>query len=99
MLYAMIGEDVPDSLDARMKARPSHLARLEALRDEGRLILAGPMPSIDSPDPGPAGFSGTLMVAEFESLAAAEQWFKEDPYVTQGVFARTSVRPFKKVLP
>lgn len=99
MLYAMIGEDVPGSLEARLKARPAHLARLEALRDEGRLILAGPMPAIDSPDPGPAGFTGTLMVAEFESLAAAEQWFADDPYVMQGVFARTSVRPFKKVLP
>ncbi|MBS0544660.1 MAG: YciI family protein [Proteobacteria bacterium] len=99
MLYAMIGEDVPGSLDARMRARPAHLARLEALRDEGRLVLAGPMPAIDSPDPGPAGFSGTLMVAEFESLASAEQWFAEDPYVTQGVFARTSVKPFRKALP
>jgi len=99
MLYAMIGDDVPGSLEARLKARPAHLARLEALRNEGRLILAGPMPAIDSPDPGPAGFTGTLMVAEFESLAAAEQWFADDPYVMQGVFARTSVRPFKKVLP
>lgn len=99
MLYAMIGEDVPGSLEARLRARPGHLARLEALRDAGRLVLAGPMPAIDSPDPGPAGFSGTLMVAEFESLAAAEKWFAEDPYVTQGVFARTSVKPFKKVLP
>ncbi|TAH46716.1 MAG: YciI family protein [Betaproteobacteria bacterium] len=99
MLYAMIGDDVPGSLEARLKARPAHLARLEALRNEGRLILAGPMPATDSPDPGPAGFTGTLMVAEFESLAAAEQWFADDPYVMQGVFARTSVRPFKKVLP
>jgi uncharacterized protein len=99
MYYAMIGEDLPGSLESRLRARPAHLARLEALRDEGRLLLAGPMPAIDSPDPGPAGFTGTLMVAEFDSLAAAEQWFAGDPYVQQGVFARTTVKPFKKVLP
>lgn len=99
MFYALIGEDAPGSLDARMAARPAHLARLEALRDEGRLLLAGPMPAIDSPDPGPAGFAGSLVVAEFPSQAEAESWLAADPYVAQGVFARTSVRPFKKVLP
>lgn len=99
MFYALIGEDAPGSLDARMAARPAHLARLEALRDEGRLLLAGPMPAIDSPDPGPAGFAGSLVVAEFPSQGEAESWLAADPYVTQGVFARTTVRPFKKVLP
>lgn len=99
MYYAIIGEDVPGSLEARLQARPAHLARLAALRDDGRLLLAGPLPAIDSPDPGPAGFTGTLMVAEFDSLAAAELWLAEDPYVQQGVFARTTVKPFKKVLP
>jgi hypothetical protein len=82
-----------------MAARPAHVARLEALRDEGRLFAAGPMPAIDSPDPGPAGFFGSLVIAEFASQTAAEQWLADDPYVTQGVFARTSVRPYKKVLP
>lgn len=99
MLYALIGEDRPDSLDTRMAARPAHVARLEALRDEGRLVIAGPMPAIDSPDPGPAGFAGSLVVAEFPSQAEAEAWLAEDPYVVEGVFARTTVRPFKKVLP
>jgi uncharacterized protein YciI len=99
MFYALIGEDAPGTLDARMAARPAHLARLEALRDQGRLLLAGPMPAIDSPDPGPAGFAGSLVVAEFASQAEAERWLAEDPYVKQGVFARTVVRPFKKVLP
>lgn len=99
MLYALIGEDVPDSLDKRAAARPAHLARLKQLQDEGRLLLAGPFPAIDAPDPGPAGFTGTLVVAEFPSQAQAEAWLSEDPYVNQGVFARTSVRPFRKVLP
>lgn len=99
MLYALIGEDRPDSLDTRMAARPAHVARLEALRDEGRLVMAGPMPAIDSPDPGPAGFAGSLVVAEFPSQAEAEAWLAADPYVVEGVFARTTVRPFKKVLP
>jgi uncharacterized protein YciI len=99
MLYVLIGEDAPGTLEARMAARPAHLARLEALRDEGRLLIAGPMPSIDSPDPGPAGFFGSLVVAEFPSLDAAERWLAADPYVEQGVFARTTVRPYKKVLP
>ncbi|MDO9598184.1 MAG: YciI family protein [Azoarcus sp.] len=99
MFYAMIGEDAPGSLEKRMEVRPAHLARLEKLRDEGRLLLGGPMPAIDSPDPGPAGFAGSLVVAEFASLAEAEQWLAEDPYVTVGVFERTTVRPFRKVLP
>ena len=99
MYYALIGEDAPGTLDARLAARPAHVARLEALRDEGRLLLAGPMPAIDSPDPGPAGFTGSLIVAEFDSLVSAEAWAQDDPYVRQGVFARTTVRPFRKTLP
>ncbi len=99
MLYALMGEDTPDSLDKRLAARPAHLARLQALADAGRLLLAGPMPAIDSPDPGPAGFLGSLIVAEFASQAEAEAWMAQDPYVTDGVFARTVVRPFKRVLP
>ncbi|NMG45605.1 YciI family protein [Aromatoleum toluvorans] len=99
MLYVLMGEDAPGKLDARMAVRPAHLARLEALRDEGRLLVAGPMPAIDSPDPGPAGFFGSLVIAEFASQADAETWLAADPYVINGVFARTSVRPYKKVLP
>lgn len=99
MFYALIGEDASDSLAQRMAVRPAHLARLEALRDAGRLLLAGPMPAIDSPDPGPAGFAGSLVVAEFASQAEAEAWLAADPYVEHGVFASTTVRPFKKVLP
>ncbi|MBD5804209.1 YciI-like protein [Azoarcus sp. Aa7] len=99
MLYVLTGEDAPGKLDARMSVRPAHLARLEALRDEGRLVVAGPMPAIDSPDPGPAGFFGSLVIAEFPSRADAEAWLATDPYVTNGVFARTSVHPYKKVLP
>lgn len=99
MYYALIGEDAPGTLAARLAARPAHVARLEALRDQGRLLLAGPMPAIDSPDPGPAGFTGSLIVAEFDSLASAEAWAQDDPYVRQGVFARTTVRPFRKTLP
>ncbi len=99
MFYALIGEDAPGTLETRLAVRAEHLARLEALRDEGRLLLAGPMPAIDAPDPGPAGFAGSLVVAEFDSLASAEHWLAEDPYARQGVFARTTVRPFRKVLP
>lgn len=99
MLYAVIGEDAPGSLDARLAARPAHVARLEALRAEGRLLLAGPFPAIDSPDPGPAGFSGSLIVAEFESLEAATAWAEADPYRAAGVYARVTVRPFRKALP
>lgn len=99
MLYALIGEDTPDSLDKRLAARPTHIERLKALQAEGRLVLAGPFPAIDSPDPGPAGFTGSLIVADFPSLSDAEAWLAADSYVTQGVFARTSVKPFKQVLP
>jgi len=99
MLYAVIGEDRPDSLTARLAARPAHLERLKALLDEGRLIVAGPYPAIDSPDPGPTGFTGSLVVAEFTSLDAAKLWADADPYVAAGVYASVSVKPFKKVFP
>ena len=99
MLYVFIAEDIPGTLDKRLAARPDHLARLQALQAEGRLILAGPCPAIDSPDPGPAGFSGSLIVAEFPSLAEAEAWAAADPYVAAGVYARVTVKPFKKALP
>jgi len=99
MLYAIIGEDVHNSLEKRLGARPAHLQRLQTLKDEGRLVLAGPHPTIDSPDPGPAGFSGTLVVAEFPSIDAAQQWADADPYVAAGVFARVTVKPFRKVMP
>jgi uncharacterized protein YciI len=97
--YAIVGEDVPASLDQRLAARPAHLERLERLRDEGRLLLAGPFPAIDSPDPGPAGFSGSLIVAAFDSLEAARAWAAADPYVAAGVYDQVSVKPFKRVLP
>ena len=99
MWYAIVGNDIPDSLVRRQEARPAHLARLNALRDEGRLLLAGPFPAIDAEDPGPAGFSGSLIVAEFDDLVAARAWADSDPYVAAGVYARVDVRPFRKVLP
>ncbi len=99
MWYAIMGEDVADSLDKRLAARPAHLERLNALQNEGRLLLAGPFPAIDSIDPGPAGFSGSLIVAEFDSLDAARTWADTDPYVAAGVYASVSVKPFKKALP
>ncbi len=99
MLYAIISTDVKDSLARRLQARPAHLARLESLRDEGRLVLAGPHPAIDCADPGEAGFSGSLVVAEFASLEAAQQWADADPYREAGVYADVVVKPFKKVLP
>jgi uncharacterized protein YciI len=99
VLYAILSEDVENSARLRAKARPEHLARLEALRDEGRLVLAGPHPAIDSPDPGPAGMTGSLVVAEFESLDAAQTWANDDPFVSGGVYARSVVKPFKLVLP
>ncbi|MHB9101076.1 MAG: YciI family protein [Sulfuricella sp.] len=99
MLYAIVGDDAPDSLGKRLAARPAHLARLDALQQDGRLTLAGPFPAIDSPNPGPAGFSGSLIVAEFESLEAARIWAEADPYLSAGVFERVTVKPFKKVLP
>jgi uncharacterized protein YciI len=99
MLYAIIGEDIADSRARRAAARPAHLQRIEQLVQAGRLVLAGPFPATDSPDPGPAGMSGSLIVAEFDSLQAARDWIDGDPYVTGGVFARVTVKPFKKVLP
>lgn len=99
MFYAILGEDHADSLADRLAARPAHLERLRMLQEEGRLLLAGPCPAIDSPDPGPAGFSGSLIVAEFASLEAARSWADADPYVAAGVYATVSVKPFKKVLP
>ena len=99
MWYLIEGYDGSDVLPQRLAARPEHLARLHALRDEGRLMLAGPCPAIDSEDPGPAGFSGSLIVAEFASLEAAKAWADADPYVAAGVYVRVDVRPFKRVLP
>lgn len=99
MLYAIISEDVENSLDNRLAARPKHLERLQALQDEGRLILAGPHPGIDSENPGAAGFTGSLVVAEFDSLEAAQAWAAADPYQDAGVYARVTVKPFRKVLP
>ena len=99
MWYAIIGEDVPDSLEQRLAARPAHLARLQALQDEGRLLLAGPFPAVDATDPGAAGFSGSLIVAEFASLQAAQEWAGADPYRAAGVYRQVTVRPFRKVLP
>ena len=99
MLYALVGQDVPDSLDKRLAARPAHLERLQTLQLQGRLLLAGPFPAIDGNDPGPAGFTGSLIVAEFDTLAEAQSWADADPYVAAGVYASVSVKPFKKVLP
>lgn len=99
MLYAIIATDHPDSLPLRLRARPAHVARLEALQAQGRLILAGPHPSLDSADPGEAGFSGSLIVAEFSDLAAAEQWAAADPYLEAGVYQEVKVKPFKQVFP
>ena len=99
MLYAIVGEDVPSSLDARVKIRPQHLARLTELQNEGRLVLAGPFPALDTVDPGPAGFTGSLIVAEFDSLDAAKTWADADPYLAAGVYQSVSVRPFKQVFP
>ena len=99
MLYAIIGDDTPNSLEKRLSARPAHLARLDALQQEGRLLLAGPFPAIDSANPGPAGFSGSLIVAEFASLAEAEDWARNDPYAATGVYAHVTVKPFRKVFP
>lgn len=99
MLYAIIGQDQPSSLENRLASRPAHLARLQSLQDQGRLVLAGPFPAIDSPDPGPAGFSGSLIVAEFASLDEARDWADADPYVAAGVYAHVEVKPFRKVFP
>ncbi len=99
MLYAILCEDVPNSLPLRRQTRSAHLARLEALQQQGRLILAGPHPAVDCEDPGEAGFTGSLIVAEFPSQLEAESWAAEDPYVAAGIYARVTVKPFKRVLP
>jgi len=99
MLYAILGEDAAGSLERRLAVRAAHVQRLQQLKDEGRLVLAGPHPAIDSEDPGPAGFSGSLIVAEFPSLDEAQAWADTDPYVEAGVYAQISVKPFKRVLP
>ena len=99
MWYAIVSEDVENSLEKRKAARPAHLERLYELRDQGRLFVAGPNPAIDSEDPGPAGFSGSLVIAAFESLNDAQQWADEDPYIAAGVYQKVVVKPYKKVLP
>ena len=99
MLYVILGRDVPDSLARRRAARPAHLERMDILRAEGRLVLAGPFPAIDAADPGEAGFTGSLIVAEFPDWQSARDWAEADPYVTEGVFASVEVKPFRQVLP
>ncbi|ODU01533.1 MAG: hypothetical protein ABS89_07255 [Thiobacillus sp. SCN 63-1177] len=99
MFYAIVGQDTADSFERRLAARPAHLERLHALQQAGRLLLAGPFPAIDSNDPGAAGFTGSLIVAEFDTLADAQAWAEADPYVTAGVYAGVSVKPFRKTLP
>ncbi|MDV9033999.1 YciI family protein [Pseudomonas sp. RAC1] len=99
MLYAIIASDVENSLERRLAARPAHIERLQQLKAEGRVVLAGPHPAVDSSDPGAAGFSGSLIVAEFDSLTAAQAWANADPYVAAGVYAQVVVKPFKQVLP
>jgi uncharacterized protein YciI len=99
MWYTIIAEDAPNSLEKRLAARPAHLARLQALQDAGRLLVAGPFPAIDSVDPGPAGFTGSLIIAEFADLAQATAWVNADPFVSAGVYAQVTVKPFRKTLP
>ena len=99
MWYAIMAEDTPNSLEKRVAARPGHLQRLQALQTEGRLLLAGPFPAIDSADPGSAGYSGSLIVAEFDNLQAAQDWATADPFVAAGVYANVLVKPFRKTLP
>lgn len=99
MLYSIVGEDVENSLENRLAARPDHVERLQSLVAEGRLVLAGPNPAIDAEDPGPEGFTGSIIVAEFESLEAARAWADADPYIAAGVYASVAVKPFKHVLP
>lgn len=99
MFYSIVAEDNEYSLDKRLAARPAHIERLNTLKDEGRLILAGPNPAIDSEDPGPAGFSGSIIVAQFDSLEDAQAWADADPYIEAGVYKKVTVKPFKKVLP
>ncbi len=99
MLYAIIGEDAPGSLEQRLATRPAHVARLQVLQDEGRLLLAGPFPAVDAVDPGSAGFSGSLIVAEFAALEDAEGWARNDPYLAAGVYVEVTVKPFRKAFP
>ena len=99
MLYTIFAEDTPDSLEKRLAHRPAHLARLQELQAEGRLLLAGPFPAIDSVDPGPAGFSGSLIVAEFASLGEAQEWANVDPFALNGIYGKVTVKPFRKTLP
>lgn len=99
MWYAIVAEDHADSLEKRMASRPAHIERLKKLQDEGRLLLAGPFPAVDSPDPGPAGYAGSLIIAEFTDMAAAQDWAGQDPYVAAGVYAKVTVKPFRKTLP
>ena len=99
MFYAILCEDIENSLTLRMSARPAHLERLQALVDEGRLLVAGPHPALDTADPGDAGFTGSLIIAEFDSLEEATAWADSDPYVDAGVFSKVTVKPYKKVLP
>ncbi|MGL6313700.1 YciI family protein [Vibrio sp. WXL103] len=97
MWYVIFAQDTPDSLDKRLAARPEHLARLQTLRDEGRLLTAGPMPAIDSDNPGQAGFTGSTVIADFDSLIAAKAWADDDPYLHAGVYQHVTVKPYKKV--
>lgn len=97
MLYVIYAEDIADSLEKRLSVRPAHLARLQLLHDEGRLLTAGPMPAVDSNELGAAGFSGSTVIAEFESLEAAQSWANDDPYIAAGVYRQVSVKPYKKV--
>ena len=99
MWYAIMSEDIDGTLEKRLAARPDHVSRLTALADEGRLLIAGPHPAVDSPDPGPAGFTGSLVVAEFDSLEAASAWADDDPYIAAGVYGKVTVKPFNRVLP
>jgi len=99
LFYAIISQDIPNSLPLRKEARPAHVARLVALKEEGRLLIAGPHPAIDSADPGEAGFTGSLVVAEFASLETAQAWADADPYIEAGVYEKVTVKPFNKVLP
>lgn len=99
MLYAIISQDIANSLDKRKSVRDLHIARLDELKNQGRLVIAGPHPAVDSPDPGDAGFTGSLIIAEFESLQSAQAWADADPYVAAGVYENVTVKPFKHVLP
>jgi uncharacterized protein YciI len=99
MFYVFIGQDTPDSLEKRLAIRPAHVARLQALQTEGRLLLAGPFPAVDAEDPGAAGYTGSLIVAEFASLTDAQDWAEAEPYLSSGVYEKVTVKPFRKTLP